>query len=111
VDFLIENFFSRQNMCQKCHATEMVQFNQCRHGLPAYVTCAGSKDLAPDVLEMYEAIPEGSSAPDKSRNAIHMLEDPDLTRFTCEDCHNIGAIGFIALLDPAENNASESALE
>jgi len=39
---------------------------------------------------MYEGIPEGGFAPDKSRNAIANLEGPDLTPFTCEGCHNIG---------------------
>ena len=39
---------------------------------------------------MYEAIPEGSFAPDKSRNAIAELEGPEMTRFTCYGCHNIG---------------------
>ena len=77
-------------MCEKCHATEVAQFHQSRHGLPAYVAFAGSKDLSPELLQKYEAIPEGSFAPDKSRNAIAELEGPDMTRFTCEGCHNIG---------------------
>jgi hypothetical protein len=41
-------------------------------------------------MAMYEAIPEGGFAPDKSRNAIAELEGPDMRRFTCEGCHNIG---------------------
>jgi hypothetical protein len=77
-------------MCEKCHASEVAQFHQSRHGLPAYVAFAGSKDLSPELLQQYEAIPEGSFAPDKSRNAIAELEGPDMTRFTCEGCHNIG---------------------
>jgi len=77
-------------MCEKCHTAEVAQYNQSRHGLPAYVAYAGSKDLPPDLLAAYEAIPEGGFAPDKMRNAIFVLEGPDMTRFTCESCHNIG---------------------
>lgn len=77
-------------MCQRCHATEVAQFNQSRHGLPAYVAYAGTGDLTPEQLEMYEAIPEGGFAPDKMRNALYALEGPAITRFACEDCHNVG---------------------
>ena len=77
-------------MCAKCHATEVAQFNQSRHGLPAYVAFAGSVDLPPDLLAMYESIPEGGYAPDKERNALFVLEGPEITPFACEDCHNIG---------------------
>jgi len=77
-------------MCEPCHAQEVAQFHQSRHSLPAYVAVAGSKELSEQHLAMYEAIPEGSFAPDKSRNAIAELEGPDLTRFTCYGCHNVG---------------------
>jgi len=76
--------------CQRCHQQEVAQFSQSRHGLPAYVAVFGSKDLSPDLLAAYEAIPEGGFAPDKSRNAIAALEGPAITRFACEVCHNIG---------------------
>ncbi|MBN2548481.1 MAG: hypothetical protein JXB15_04965, partial [Anaerolineales bacterium] len=77
-------------MCATCHANEVAQYNQSRHALPAYVAVLGSKELSPEHLMMYEAIPEGSYAPDKSRNAIAEMEGPNMTRFTCEACHNIG---------------------
>jgi hypothetical protein len=77
-------------MCQKCHEKEVAQYNQSRHGLPAYVAVFGSKDLNPDLMAMYESIPEGQYAPDKSRNAIAELEGPAITRFACEVCHNVG---------------------
>lgn len=77
-------------MCQKCHQQEVAQFYQSRHGLPAYVAYAGSTDLSSDMLAMYQAIPEGSFAPDKMRNALFALEGPDVTRFACETCHTIG---------------------
>jgi hypothetical protein len=77
-------------MCEKCHRQEVAQYNQSRHGLPAYVAFAGSQELSPEHLAMYEAIPEGQFSPDKSRNAIAELEGPDMRRFTCEGCHNIG---------------------
>ena len=77
-------------MCQRCHAQEVAQFNQSRHSLPAYVAYAGSKDLSPEMLTMFEAIPEGSYAPDKMRNALFAIEGPDVTKFACETCHTIG---------------------
>jgi len=39
---------------------------------------------------MYQAIPEGQFSPDKARNAIAILEGPEITRFACESCHTIG---------------------
>jgi len=78
-------------MCAKCHSVEVAQYNQSRHGIPAYVAFAGSKDLSPEMLEAYEAIPEGRFSPDKERNALYHLEGPEITRFACEDCHNIGS--------------------
>jgi len=77
-------------MCEKCHKVEVAEFLQSRHSLPAYVAFAGSKELSPQFMQQYESIPEGSYAPDKSRNDIAVLEGPDMTRFTCEGCHNIG---------------------
>jgi hydroxylamine dehydrogenase len=76
--------------CQRCHQNEVAQFNQSRHALPAYVAVFGSKDLPPDLMSAYQAIPEGSFAPDKARNAIAALEGPDITPFACETCHNVG---------------------
>ena len=77
--------------CQKCHEAEVAQFYQSRHSLPSYVAVAGSKDLSPNLMAMYQAIPEGSFAPDKGRNAIAVLEGPRITPFACENCHSIGA--------------------
>jgi len=77
-------------MCQRCHTNEVAQFNQSRHGLPAYVAVAGAQTLSPEHLAAYEAIPEGLFAPDKSRNIIAEMEGPEITRFACENCHNIG---------------------
>ncbi|HKJ27274.1 MAG TPA: multiheme c-type cytochrome [Anaerolineales bacterium] len=77
-------------MCEKCHETEVAQFNASRHALPAYVAYAGATELPEDLLAMYEAIPEGSFNPDRSRNAIYHLEGPEVTRFACEVCHNVG---------------------
>jgi hypothetical protein len=76
--------------CQECHEQEVAEFYQSRHSLPAYIAVFGSQDLSPDQLAFYEAIPEGGYSPDKSRNAIAALEGPDMTKFTCEGCHNIG---------------------
>jgi hypothetical protein len=77
-------------MCERCHATEVAQFYQSRHSLPAYVAMTGVQDLSPEHLAMYEVIPEGSFNPDKMRNALFAMEGPDVTRFDCESCHNVG---------------------
>ena len=77
-------------MCADCHQQEVAQFNASRHGIPAYVAVAGSKDLHETVLAAYQAIPEGSFAPDKSRNAIAELEGPEITKFACATCQDIG---------------------
>jgi hypothetical protein len=77
-------------MCEKCHAQEVAQYEHSRHGIPSYVAYAGSQGLPPDLLAQFEAIPEGNFDPNKSRNAIFELEGPDITRFACETCHDIG---------------------
>lgn len=78
-------------MCQKCHETEVAQFYQSRHSLPSYVAVAGSKELPPTLLAMYQAIPEGSFVADKPRNTIAVLEGSTIMPFACENCHSIGA--------------------
>ncbi len=77
-------------MCERCHQSEVAQFNASRHGLPAYVAVMGSKELSPELLAAYKAIPEGLFAPDKSRNILAEMEGKDITRFACETCHNVG---------------------
>ncbi len=77
-------------MCERCHATEVAQFNQSRHALPAYVAYAGAEGLRDDLLATYEVIPEGGYNPDRMRNALYAIEGPEITRFACESCHNIG---------------------
>lgn len=46
--------------------------------------------MSEEHLAMYEAIPEGGYSPDKSRNSLHAIEGPAITRFACESCHNVG---------------------
>jgi hypothetical protein len=77
-------------MCQDCHEAEVAQYNASRHGLPAYVAFAGAQDLPPDLLAIYQAIPEGQPSPDRARNDLYHIEGPAVTRFACETCHNIG---------------------
>ncbi|MDE0429139.1 MAG: multiheme c-type cytochrome [Caldilineaceae bacterium] len=79
-------------MCQNCHVQEVAQFNQSRHGLPAYVAYAGDAGLTTLQAQMYASIPEGGSDPEASRarNALHQLEGEAITRFACESCHDIG---------------------
>lgn len=77
-------------MCEDCHQAEVAQYNASRHGIPAYVAFAGAQDLDEGLLAMYQSIPEGTYNPDRSRNEIYHLEGPEITRFACEACHNIG---------------------
>lgn len=76
--------------CQTCHPTETSQFYQSRHALPAWVAFAGSKDLSASQMAQYQSVPEGQYSPNKERNVIGALEGPDVTRFACETCHNVG---------------------
>jgi hypothetical protein len=77
-------------MCQRCHGQEVAQYNASRHSLPAYVAVVGIEPLTEAQRTAYQAIPEGSFAPDKSRHALYAIEGQDLTRFACETCHDIG---------------------
>ncbi|MAU01100.1 MAG: nitrate reductase [Anaerolineaceae bacterium] len=79
-------------MCETCHENEVAQFNQSRHGLPAYVAYAGQDVLSPEHLEIYQAIPEGGYIDDKvrARNSLHAIEGPAVTKFACESCHDVG---------------------
>lgn len=77
-------------MCSRCHATEVRQFNQSRHALPAYVAYGGPDVLSADLLAQYQSIPEAEMGPNASRSALYDLEGPEITRFACEGCHNIG---------------------
>jgi hydroxylamine dehydrogenase len=76
--------------CEKCHQQEVAQFEHSRHGIPSYVAYAGSQDLTEEQLAQFEAVPEGGFDPNKSRNALFAIEGPDVTRFACESCHNVG---------------------
>ena len=78
-------------MCETCHQAEVAQYNQSRHGLPAYVAYAGTEVLTADLRAIYDAIPEAGFQSDRSRNALYHIEGPAITRFACESCHNIGA--------------------
>ncbi len=77
-------------MCARCHSAEVAQFNQSRHGLPAYVAYAGANSLPEDLRAMYDAIPEAAPNPNEERNALFALEGEDVTKFACESCHNVG---------------------
>jgi hydroxylamine dehydrogenase len=76
--------------CSACHMAEVSQFIQSRHGLPAYVAYAGFSGLTSSQLAEYQAIEEGTYAPDKSRNDLYALEGEALTQFACESCHDVG---------------------
>ncbi|MBK8020862.1 MAG: nitrate reductase [Chloroflexi bacterium] len=78
-------------MCQDCHANEVAQFAQSRHSLPAYVAMVGIDSISPELLEIYQAIPEVTFGPIQQRAVLFDIEGPDITRFACETCHNVGA--------------------
>ena len=79
-------------MCEKCHENEVAQYNRSRHGIPAYVAYAGQEGLSEEHAAVYAGIPEGGYSQDKvrARNSLHALEGPEITKFACEDCHDIG---------------------
>src|SRR5262245_10003262 len=77
-------------MCERCHTSEVAQFNQSRHSLPAYVAMVGTDGISPELKAQYEAIPEVTFGPIQSRNVLFTIEGPDVTRFACESCHNVG---------------------
>jgi len=78
-------------MCETCHTAEVRQYYASRHGIPAYAAMVGLEGLTEDQLAAYNAIPEAAIKPNEQRNALYHLEGPEITRFACEDCHNIGA--------------------
>jgi hydroxylamine dehydrogenase len=77
-------------MCERCHTAEVAQFNQSRHSLPAYVAMVGIDEIAPELQAKYEAISEVTFGPIQMRNVLFEIEGPDVTRFACESCHNVG---------------------
>lgn len=77
-------------MCATCHANEVNQYNQSRHGLPAFIAYNGTDGLTEEQLAIYEAIAEGGFNPDRQRNALFALEGDAITEFACKSCHDIG---------------------
>jgi hypothetical protein len=77
-------------MCQKCHPTEVAQFYQSRHSLPAYVAVNGDQSLTTAEMAMYKAIPEGGYDPNKTEHPLAALEGTSVVPFACEACHKIG---------------------
>ena len=75
---------------RRCHQAETAQFEQSRHGLPAWVAFAGTDGLTPAQMAQYQSIPEGQFSPSKARNAIGAMEGPEITQFACETCHAVG---------------------
>ena len=77
--------------CQDCHQQEVRQFNQSRHGLPAYVSMWGEEKLSEKHKEMLNSIPEYREGPGHTvRNALFEMEGQAITKFACQKCHNIG---------------------
>lgn len=76
--------------CQTCHQSEVAQFYQSRHSLPAYVAMVGEDELSPEHLAMYQSIPEAELGPIQARSVLFELEGEAITQFACASCHNIG---------------------
>lgn len=77
-------------MCESCHTQEVREFNASRHGIPAYAAMVGLEGLTEAELEIWNSIPEAQPNPNDARNALYALEGPEITRFACEGCHNVG---------------------
>jgi hydroxylamine dehydrogenase len=77
-------------MCETCHENEVAQYNASRHGIPAYVAMVGAGALNEEHLEMYMNIPEALPSETRPVNSLYHLEGPEVTRFACEGCHNVG---------------------
>ena len=77
-------------MCQTCHQAEVAQFYQSRHSLPAYVAMVGEDEISPEMVALYESIPEAELGPIQARSVLYELEGHAITQFACETCHNIG---------------------
>jgi hydroxylamine dehydrogenase len=77
-------------MCQSCHSQEVAQFYSSRHSLPAYVAMVGEDELSEEHRAMYEAIPESELGPIQARSVLFDIEGPELSRFACQSCHNVG---------------------
>jgi hypothetical protein len=56
------------------------------------VAYAGQEALTAELLPIYQAIPEGGYVDDKirARNSLHAIEGPEITKFACESCHDVG---------------------
>ncbi|HKI99447.1 MAG TPA: multiheme c-type cytochrome [bacterium] len=76
--------------CGKCHAAEVAQFSQSRHALPAFVAYAGTGALSKPLRAQYDAIPEAEFQPERMRNSLFALEGEEITRFACQNCHDVG---------------------
>jgi len=77
-------------MCQKCHQQQVAEFNQSRHAAPAYAAIKGVSEFTPEQVAMYQAIPEGGYVENKPVNGLYTVEGPEITRFACHQCHDIG---------------------
>jgi hydroxylamine dehydrogenase len=77
-------------MCQKCHPTEVAQFDMSRHSLPAYVAVNGVQSLTAAEMSMYKAIPDVTVNPNQTEHPLAAMEGPSITGEACDACHKIG---------------------
>ena len=77
-------------MCQKCHPTEVSQFDLSRHSLPAYVAVNGVQSLTASEMAMYQAIPDVTVNPNQTEHPLAAMEGPTVVGEACDSCHKIG---------------------
>ncbi len=80
--------------CASCHPSEVRQFENSRHGGPAWMALSGLDDFTPGQRLLVEQIPEANRAADGSlvnaHNSLFDIEGPTATRGACQSCHSIG---------------------
>ncbi len=77
-------------VCADCHQQEVREFNQSRHGIPAYAAMWGTENLDKQHQDLFDNIPEAKKPVNSARNALFEQEGRKITKFACEKCHNIG---------------------
>jgi hydroxylamine dehydrogenase len=70
--------------CSRCHPAQSQQFDNSRHGAPAWYAQTGAEAFTDEQLKRY-----GLSSTGKYNDLYH-LENPDVTKMGCETCHSIG---------------------
>ena len=80
--------------CANCHPAETKQFEQSRHGGPAWVALSGLSEFTPEQQKLIDEIPEVNRGANgiitAIRNSLFDIEGPSVTKAACQTCHSIG---------------------